>query len=463
MISRRAALAHGLAAMTLAALLLGWGSLLSPPLKPIREALGMEELPGARLVDGRFEIIHPVEGEAYEYLGRIAHYYHALFAVLLYGTLAALALAYPRTVRSWGPVLNLALLGSVMTVAGALLYAYAGEDPQWHGLFIGGLAVMFASGALAAATARPREPLEWAALTGGLLLLVGGLIGGYVGAHYMSHEESSEFREALVASRFDPSLGEENELWRAWTGHQHAMVATALSLAFVAAAGMMRFGEGRLPRALQWLIAPSTAVMALASYSVWFFGKMAHLIITPAALLLIASTAALSAIARAGRPSSEDGALVWAARIGNAAIWLFVAVPGAIIAMSLREPRFFDPPFRDPAWDWAELAFNIGHWHFLLAAWGVALIAVASRAVGGRLAVAATWAASAGLVLSGLGYVLYVFTAEPEPYSLNPYSNVWVKLLVEPGLILIGAAVAATYLNVARALRRGGAGVLKEG
>ena len=455
--ARRTSLIHGLAALTIAALLLGWGSLLSPPLKPLRESLGLGELEGSRLVGERFEIINPSLEGGFEYLGRIAHYYHALFVVLLYGTLALLSAAYPRAVKNWDAVLKLAGIGTIMTVMGAIIYAYVSHEPQWHGLFIGGLAVMFAAGVLAVIEARPSKPLEWAALTCGVLLLIGGVIGGYVGAHYMSDDDSYEFRKAVIDSRFDPDLAEENELWRAWTGHQHAMIATSLALAFVALAGFMEFRGGRLSRILQWLIAPSTAIMSLASYSVWLVGGKAHLIITPAALTLITSTAALSLIAKGGSPLTMQGAVAWAARLGNAFIWLFVAAPGAMTAMSLRKPTaFFDPAFRDPAWDWVELAFNIGHWHYLLLAWGVAMLVAASALVGGRVGLASIWLSVLGTFAAGLGYVLYFATAEPKPYSLNPYSNIWIKVMVEPGLIAVGLAVVLVYYGVARRVLKKG-------
>ncbi len=455
---RRTFLIHGFAALTITIILLGWGSLLSPPLKPVREALGLGELEGTRLVDGKFELINPSLEEGFEYLGRVSHYYHALFIVLLYGTMALLALAYPRASKNWSAVLLVIGIGTVMTIAGAILYAYISHEPQWHGLFIGGLAVVFAGGVLGLVYSRPSKPLEWAAVTCGAILLIGGLIGGYVGAHYMSPTESYEFRKALVDSRFDPDLAEENELWRAWTGHQHAMIATSLALAFTALAGFMEFREGRLSRAFQWLIAPSTAIMSLASYSVWFVGGAAHLIITPSALLLITSTTALSLVAKGGSLLTVRGAVVWASRIGNAFVWLFVAAPGAMTAMSLRKPTiFFDPAFRDPLWDWAELAFNIGHWHYLLLGWGAILLVGAAAIAGGRLGVTAVWLLLLGMLGSGVGYVLYFMTAEPKPYSLNPYDNIWVKALIEPGLAAVAASVALTYYSL---LKRGLRGTL---
>ncbi len=453
----RRALVHGLAALTILAFLLGWGSLLSPPLKPVRDALGIGELEGTRLVDGKFEIINPSLGAALEYLGRIAHYYHALFIALLYGTLAVLSAVYPAAVRNWDAVLKLAGIGAATTAIGAVAYAYVNHEPQWHGLFIGGLAFTFAAGVLAVAEARPSKPLEWAALACGVLLLIGGAIGGYVGAHYMSEEESLEFRKAVIDSRFNPDWAEENELWRAWTGHQHAMIATSLALAFVALAGLMEFRAGRLARILQWVIAPSTVIMSLASYSVWFLGGRAHLVITPAALALISSTMLLSMIAVAPRSDPLRWSLVWASRLGNAFIWLFVAAPGAVIAMSLRKPTiFFDPEFRSPQWDWAELAFNIGHWHYLVAVWGVALIAAAALLVRGRLSLVIIWGSMAGLLLSGAGYILYFAASSPGEYTLNPYDNLWVKALIEPGLILIALSVVALYYEaLMKVLKRG--------
>ena len=450
----RLVLVHGLLAFTIVGILLAWGALLSPPLKPLREALGIGELVGTRLYEGEFYIINPDEELALEYMGRIAHYYHALFAALLYGTLVALAIAFPRASSSWGHVLNLALIGSAMTIAGAIGYAYIFHEPEWHGLFIGGLAVLFTSGVLALVTSRPSSTLEKAAIVCGALLIVGGLIGGYIGSHYMDPSESLDFRKTVIKTRFNPEHGDENELWRAWTGHQHAMVATSMALTFIAALGLVDLRLGRLSSIAVKIIAPATAIMALASYSVWFFGKIAHLVITPAAVLLITSTTLLSFLAKPDGIATARGALVWAMRIVNIGIWIYVAIPGAIIAMSLDEPTpLINPAFRDPSWDWAEIAFNIGHWHILLLAWGIALLSIAAVGVSdaiGRLSPASIWMASLAFMVTGLGYLLYVLANGPGEFSHNPYNDIWVKVLVEPGLAAITLSIIIVYLGTVK-------------
>lgn len=449
---RRLALLHGFAALTLLALVLLWGSILSPPMAPLREALGIGELPGTRLVDGRFEIINPDTGEAYEFLGRVAQYYHVIFALLLYGTMALAAHAYPRLTK-WDAPLALALIGSVMTLLGGIGYAYFIHEPEWHGLFIGGLAVMFASAILAIVRSRPKTPLEWGVVVAGVLLLLGGLQGGYIGSNFINSESFHSFKDVVIETRFDPGLGDKNELWRARTGHLHAMVATSLALAFLVVLGMVELRQNRIVGILQWIVIPSMALMSLASYAVWLIGKQAHLLITPSAVILIATTLALSFTSRAESIRSLEGSIAWALRIGNIGIWLFVAIPGALVAMSLREPSiFFDPEFRSPAWDWAEMAFNIGHWHVLILAWGVVLIVGAVKVVGltGAKGLFVLWGAVAGFVVPSLGFVLYFATAEPQPYSLNPYDNLWVKLLIEPGLIVLTLSIIILYLAVVK-------------
>ncbi|MEB3860439.1 MAG: hypothetical protein LRS43_04440, partial [Desulfurococcales archaeon] len=172
----RTIIAHGLVALTIAGILLAWGILLSPPLKGLREYLGMGDLEGARFnpQTGAAEIIAPGEGGE-EFLSRIAHYYHSLFMTLLYGTLAAVIGAY--RVRNGGVILLTMSVGTVMTVVGGITYAYIDHSFQWHGLFIGGLAVCFSAGVIALASYKPRDLLGAAAWLSGLLLVIGGLIG----------------------------------------------------------------------------------------------------------------------------------------------------------------------------------------------------------------------------------------------------------------------------------------------
>ena len=74
--------------------------------------------------------------------------------------------------------------------------------------------------------------------------------------------------------------------------------------------------------------------MAIAAYAVTFVGKIAHLIITLAAMLLIFATLLLSIIAKKG--SFLRVALI----IGNVAMWVVAALPGAIVAINSREAVF---------------------------------------------------------------------------------------------------------------------------
>ena len=443
-------LVHGLLALVLASILLGWGVLLSPPMKGVRDLLGIGDLEGLRFNPevGAAEIV-PLDN-AEEFLARIAHYYHALFMILLYGTLTALVHAYRERVRNPEAILTLMLAGTLMTLVGGVVYAYIDHRFMWHGLFIGGLAVCFSAGVLALASFRPGDLLGWATWITGLMLILGGVVGGYVGSSFMDPELREGFVETLIETRFDPDVGDRNEIWRAWTGHQHAMVALSLTLVFLSAIRLLELRRGVFTKLASLGVLLGAPVMALASLSVWGFGKVAHLIITPAALALIAGTLMLSFAARGGPLFSRYGALAWGLRLGNIGVWGFVAVPGAIFAVSLKKPTvFFDPPVRSVEWEWVELAFNIGHWHLLLLAWGVALILVGLYIYPpGRLAPHLMWGSTAGFLGSGLGVALYIFTATPGEYSPNPYSNEWLKLVVEPSLILVTLAVVGLFIGL---------------
>jgi hypothetical protein len=270
----------------------------------------------------------------------------------------------------------------------------------------------------------------------------------------MNPEAREEFISTVIDTRFDPGVGDRSSLWRAWTGHQHAMIALALTLAFLGAIRHLELKSGLLSKLGSLGVLVGAPIMSIASFSVWAFGKTAHLVITPAAVILITGTLILSFAAKAGNPLSPRGSLAWGLRLGSIGIWAFVAAPGAIFAMSLEEPTiFFNPPVRSPEWDWVELAFNIGHWHVLLLAWGAALALTAIYLTwGGLLSGLAAWAVIVGFIGSGLGATLYIFTAKPEPYNPNPYDNEWLKLLVEPSLTAIALGVIILYFKAVRSL-----------
>ena len=445
---------HILVATVLLVALVSFGTLLSPPFTRLREALGLPELlPGSRFDGVSYHVVHPDPELARWFHARVIHYYHALFSLLLYATLIALVVRY--RIPGYNMVLLLAGLGAILTTLGGLMYGYFSRVFYWHGVFIAGLAMLFASGVVALANFKPRDMLDRALWISGLLLLIGGVIGGYVGSSYMDDVVREEYLNVNEATRFDPGLGESNEIWRAKTGHLHAMVAVALTIAFIAALKFTGVREHRFRRYAEISLLAGVTVMALAAYAVWFVGGVAHVIITPAALLLIASTLALSFLAETGDKLTPKWALAWGLRIGNIAMWLLVAIPGALVAMSLRKPLIFNPAFRDPSWDLAELAYNIGHWHILVLAWGVTLVLIALNMINWKPLLQALLGlvAVVGFLGASIGFNLYVFTAKPG--YLNPYDNIWVKALIEPSLALTSIPVAAVaVLLVLGASRR---------
>ena len=265
-----------------------------------------------------------------------------------------------------------------MTAAGGLGYAYIFRVFYLHGIFIGGLATLFAAGALAAASYKPRGLLGITAYIAGILLLGGVLIGGYVGSSFMNHQLRQDFVDAVIASWYNPDLAEQKEIWRAWTEHQHVMIALVMVIAFTAAARLLETPTDRLSMILLYTLPPSTITMAIASYLVWPLGEQAHLAITPTALALILSTTLISWKLKAQQEPAAK-ALLWTLRTGNLLLWLYVTIPGALIATSLYKPVIYIPPIRDPSMDLMELAFNIGHWHLLLTAWDITLLATANH------------------------------------------------------------------------------------
>ena len=445
---------HMLIAFTLAVIIIGFGVLLSPPFKDFRKAVGLpEELPGSRYSNGVAEIINPDPDMAEFYLTRVAHYYHAVFIILMYGTVALIVRQY----RLNTDALNLMLIGALMVAIGAITYSYIDHTFFWHGLFIAGLAVAFSASLLVLFELLRREKslLDWAIIIAGILLLGGALIGGWVGSSFIDHTTAESFLEAKIQSRFNPDLAEENEVWRAMTGHLHAMIALSLALVFLVSVKILELKPGKWTKISVYAVIFGETVMALASYSVWFFGKIAHLIITPAALALIFGTLMLSFRTANYEIKSPKGVLNWGLKLGNLWIWAFVAAPGAIVAISLRKPRFFNPEFRAEVWDWAELAYNIGHWHILLVFWGAVLLLAYLTLTESKIASIAGWITMAGLLLATSTVNLYMLANPAQPYTPNPYNNFWLQYFVEPGLGLMSIGVILSYYIFTSMLRRG--------
>ncbi len=426
-----------LIAFTLAIGITAYGVLLSPPFKSVRAAIGIPELEGARYNEkvGAADIINPSAGKAF--LGRITLVYHSIFVVLIFGSYLVFTNRYLENSRYLSDIM---LMGVLLTVFSGMLYAYLVKDFFLHGLFIAGLAFIFISGLLTFKEFKPKDLIAWNIYVSGILLLIGAFIGGWLGSSFMEHRDS--FLNALIESRFTPSLAGENVYWRALTAHEHAMIAIALAFVFFTALSFTTLKEGRLTKYLIYLAIPSQLVTALASYSVWFIGGIAHLAITPAAMLLILSTLLLSF--RVKEWNLIKAGLV----VGNIVMWLAVAIPGALVAMSLRKPLFFNPEFRAEVWDWAELAYNIGHWHILLLTWGVTLLViymVYPRDFGkfGRIA---GYFTLAGFLIASVGINFYMLGNPPGEYSPNPYNNIYLTTIVEPGLGLLSLGVAIGYL-----------------
>ena len=438
---------HMLIAFTLAVLLVGFGVLLSPPLRWLRTSLGLPaDLPGARHSDGHAEIISQDPSGAKLFLARIAHVYHSVFIVLIYATLTLLLKLYMN--KEGRDILALILIGVLMTIGGGITYSYIRHTFFWHGLFIAGLAIVFSGGLLILIRFRPKDLLGWAIMLTGVLIIGGALIGGWVGSSYIDRDVAQGFLNAKISSRFNPDLGEENVVWRAWTGHQHAMIALSLTLAFLISVKVVGVKKDRLAKASLYAVMLGTLVMALASYSVWPIGKVAHLAITPAALLLISGTLLLSFKTQGHPLNTPKGVLNWGLRLGNIWTWLFVAIPGAIVAVSLRKPVFFNPPLRNSVWDWTELAFNIGHWHILLTLWGVTVMLAYLTYTEKNLKLIAIsgWISLIGLLISTAAINLYMLANPPQNYAPNPYNNIWLSTLVEPGLTIMSIGIAMAYI-----------------
>ena len=433
---------------TLLVLVVGFLVILSPQFTGLRASLGLPvHLPGGRYNEsiGAAEIISRSGGE--EYLARLTFVYHAVFALLIYATMVPLI----ARGKLGSELVNLFAVGSVLTVVGGLAYSYAEPFHLWHGLFITGLAALFLAGLLTVIRLRPKDLLESNLRLSGVLMLAGSMIGGFLGSSFM--EGRSGFVRALIEARFNPDLAEENSLWRALTAHEHAMLLLALTLIFLLAASLLRVEERGASRLALHLIWFGQLMAAVASFAVWPFGKMAHVIITPAALILLVGTTLLSL-------KAKGDSLKWGLVTGNVIMWLSVTIPGALVAMSLRKPLFFNPPFRDPAWDWAELAYNVGHWHILLGMWGITVLLVylswpVDLLGTSKAAKLGGWLSLLGFGAAAISVNLYMLGNPPGPYSPNPYGNFWLTYLVEPSLVAMSLGIFISYVSLMGSLREG--------
>lgn len=236
--------------------------------------------------------------------------------------------------------------------------------------------------------------------------------------------------------------------------HEHAMVVLADVAGFLVAFRALRIRRDRSTRLASYMLLAGLVATATASYAVWPVGGIAHIVITPASLVLLVGVTALAFRAEPASSELPERLLAIGLRAGVLTLWASVVVPGAIVASSLRRPTaFISPAFRDPSWDWAELAYSIGHWHILLAAWGIVLLlaAVATQEYTrtGRIAILGGWLALMGFAAASVAANLYMLGGPPEPYQPNPYDNAWLRFLVEPPLAAMAAGVALAYASVA--------------
>ncbi len=433
---------------TLLVLVVGSLVMLAPQFTELRTSLGLPaHFPGSRFNHsvGAAEIISEEGGR--DYLARLTFIYHSVFALLIYATMIPL-IARKELGRE---LMNLLSVGAVMTVVGGLAYSYVQPFHLWHGLFVTGLAAIFLAGLMVLLRMRPDDLVGSNIRLTGLLMLAGSMIGGYLGSSFM--EGRSDFVRALIEARFNPDLAEEIPLWRALTAHEHAMLLLALTLVFLTAISLLGVEERGISRLALHLIWFGQLLAAVASFAVWPFGKTAHLIITPAALILLLGTTLLSFKAR-------GDSLKWGLVAGNLIMWLSVTIPGALVAMSLRKPLFFDPPFRDPAWDWAELAYNVGHWHILLGMWGITVLLIylswpVDLMGTSRTAKLGGWLSLLGFGAAAISVNLYMLGNPPGPYSPNPYSNIWLTYLVEPSLVVMSLGIFISYVCLMGSLKEG--------
>ncbi len=451
-------------ALTVGVFLAGWGVLLSPPMETLARSLGIVKPDDIRMsiVDGQVvaEICNADPQLCRNYLARLTFLYHSVFAVLVAMTLYLATGVFSFRNGYVGPIYIIGTAGYLMVITGGIVYGYLLKDAFLHGVFIAGLAFLFTAGLLFSFGVKLRSEkgqIDWLALNvfvSALLLLATSIIGAWIGANEMAGI-GEVLRATKMLARIDPDLGEEVFVWRAMTAHQHAMVAAlGAAIVFTAFKYLRIESEEKLSKALLAGGLVGQFVMVSACWAVWPYGKIAHLAITPAAIGLIFFTAFLAGLELKKALAGVKG---WSQLINVMKhfsiyllvvwVWPSVAIPGALVAISLRKPIILQPEFRNPIWDWAEVAYNIGHWHVLLLLYAATLFIIyVDVLAGGKLGSFVTLTTMLSTIAASTAINFYMIPSNPAPYIPNPYNDVTLATIVEPSLILLSTSVAVGYI-----------------
>jgi hypothetical protein len=451
-------------AVSIGVVLIGWGVLLSPPMDFVRESLGIQEQPYSRAVilDGEkaAEICDSDPEGCKEYLSRIVFLYHSVFAIIIALVIYLATSLFKFSSEYRKPVIALTTVGYLMTVSGGILYGYWIRDLFLHGLFITGLAALFFAGILFILGFKVKEDgrldlLNLNILLAVVFLLITSVLGAWVGANQTEIGESLSL--AIQDSRINPDLVQNNIPWRVMTAHQHGMVAIlGAAVSFLVFKHYRINTRGRAVKISLILALVGQTVMSIAVWAVWPFGRPAHLAITPSSVLLLAvvSSIVISDLVTRIRNTGiknllTDGLSRISSYLLIIGIWPTVAIPGAIVAISLRNPVIIKPEFRNVIWDWAENAFSIGHWHILIFFFGAALfIIILDLFRTGRIGKLISALAGISAVLAAIAINFYMVPFEPENFIPNPYNNLILTYFVEPALGIFSVSIAAGFFYI---------------
>ena len=450
--------------LTVGLILVGWGALLSPPFESIRNVLNIQLPPDGRavMIGGQevAAICNPDPAACQAYLSRLVFLYHSVFAIVLAMVVYAAAVVFDFNNEYRKPVLALTTMGYLMTVVGGILYGYWIQDLSLHGIFITGLALMFGAGLLFVLGIRVRENgkidlLSLNLLLAAALLLVTSFIGGWLGANQPTM--GNALGEAVALARRNPDLGEGSLPWRAMTVHQHGMVAIlGAAVTFLLFKHFKVNSESKLIKTSLVLAAVGQLIMAGAVWLVVPYGSPAHLAITPASVVLLTAVGLICLADLTTRAKLIGVKSLLTKDLKRATsyllvlgIWPAVAIPGAMVAISLRNPIFFKPEFRDSVWDWAENAFSIGHWHILIFIFGATLFILFLDLFGsGRLRNVTAGLMGASALAASIMTNLYMLPASPRMYIPNPYNNSILTYFVEPALGAFSLSLVLGYVSI---------------
>jgi len=304
-----------------------------------------------------------------DFAARAIMAYHIAAVVVMAGTLYLAAKYVDHDERLRAPVLALATAGWVISVVFGLVFAYFGRSPLAHGMWLVGLSLMFAAGALFTYALSPlritwrEKTLERAAAFITAVTLLGAAVMGAVYAAHLGFAEDAKIYilEEHSTREYRGLAPTSTPLQLLVSGHAHAAVALWAAAVLFIGLKWSQMGGWR-PRLYKWALAfqiIGVVVTLFGTAVVPVLRPIAHQIIfggiAPLHLTLLFLWLRLGAMLRSGgwRDPVKLGLFL-------VPIWMvvFVTSTGPMVASQIKTVRATWPLE-------GEITYNVAHWHMM--------------------------------------------------------------------------------------------------